>query len=164
MSFERKKLVKSIAPTLATGLGGTMAGLAKKAITGALLGEENATDDLKIAEQAVMAANPDALLKLKEADNNFKLEMERLGVELEEIHAKDRDSARTLAKANMWPQIVLSAIMICGYFMIIFMEANDPELHIDDYLIGVLTGAIPMILQFWFGSSTGSKEKTNKIK
>jgi len=30
-------------------------------------------------------------------------------------------------------------------------------------ILGVLTAAIPMILQFWFGSSNGSKDKTAKL-
>jgi len=164
MKDQWKKLVSGVAPMLGTALGGPMGGIAAKAITGALLGEDNATDDLKVVEQAVKNATPDQLLALKKADNDFDVQMKELDFKLEDVRLKDVQDARDMAKSNMWPQIILSIVMIVGYFWIVYLEASDPALDIDDYLLGVLTGAIPMILQFWFGSSTGSKEKTHKLK
>jgi hypothetical protein len=50
-----------------------------------------------------------------------------------------------------------------GYY-VFATDAPQPDpalLQLFTLVFGVVTGAIPMILQFWFGSSTGSKEKTD---
>ena len=163
MSVDWKKIVGTVAPGIATALGGPLAGLAVKALGGALGLGEGASEDAVAA--AVTGANPDQLLAIKQADQAFKVKMRELGVDLTKIEAADRASARELAKANMWPQIVLSTVYTVGYFMMmyLFMTGNvevatnlKAEFNI---VLGVMTAAQTMIMQFWFGSSSGSKEK-----
>lgn len=92
MAFDWKSIVKTIAPALGTALGGPMAGIATKFIADKFLGNPEATEK-EIAE-AVFSATPDQLLKLKELDNSFNLEMKRLDVDVYNIDYLDRDSAR----------------------------------------------------------------------
>ncbi|MGB1239353.1 MAG: hypothetical protein ACPG4U_14135, partial [Pseudomonadales bacterium] len=106
---------------------------------------------------------------IKEADQQFLTEMKKLDIDVFALEVEDRQNARELAKVNMWPQIVLSALFILGYFgilgiLVYFYDAdiNDRIFGILNTVIGVLTAAIPMILQFWFGSSLGSKQKDKK--
>lgn len=172
-----KDIVRSIAPTLGTALGGPMAGAATKFIANKLLGKEDATQSE--IEEAIMGATPEQLVKLKEIDNQFKLDMKNLEIDVYELEYKDRDSARKLFAVNIWPQIVLSAIFVIGYFGVLYFllhagmpaegeEAKGVQLMINNpvftTILGVLTAAIPQILGFWFGSSLGSKEKTSGLK
>ena len=93
-----KNLLGSIAPTFATALGGPMAGMAVKALSGALLGHEDATEaDIGLA---MANASPSDLLKIKEADNAFKLEMQKNGIDLEKIAADDRANGRGMKRAD----------------------------------------------------------------
>jgi len=64
-----KKIIGTVAPTVATALGGPLAGAATRAISSALLGKENATE-LEIA-QAVENATPEQLVALKKVDVEF---------------------------------------------------------------------------------------------
>ena len=73
-----------------------------------------------------------------------------------------------LAKStSIIPQVVLSALFIVGYFtMMGLFFSNTLEIPMSDVfnvLAGVLTAAIPQILSFWFGSSHGSKQKTEAL-
>lgn len=160
--FDWKGFVGSVAPTLATALGGPMAGMATKAIADAL-GVDN--EEIEISK-ALATANPETLVKLKEIDKNFDIEMKKLNISLEEIAYKDRDSARNLFRVDKRPQIALSALFIVGYFVILSLMLAGvftiPEGLMEPVLLllGMLSREVPTIMQFWFGSSTGSKDKT----
>ena len=158
-----KKIVGNLAPTLATALGGPLAGTATKYIADKLLGNESATEaDI---EAFISGANPEQLAKLKEIDNKFAVDMAKLDVDVFKLEVEDKKSARQLAEKNMWPQITLSVIFIGGYFALVFVLFSGKVTITDDIrdmaniLLGVLTASIPSIMQFWFGSSHGSKTK-----
>ena len=159
-----KDIVKAVAPTLGVALGGPMGGAATKFLTDKLLGDNGGnSEDI---ESFILGASPEQLAELKKIDNEFKIKMRDLNIDVFELESKDRDSARGLYRVNVWPQIVLSAIFIIGYFAILYMlfsgevSISESQRDVVNILLGVLTAAVPQILSFWFGSSLGSKEKT----
>lgn len=165
MKFDWKSVVKTVAPALGTALGGPMGGMATRAIAGVLLGDEDAAEDA--VEQAVKTANPDMFLKLKEADNAFAVKMKELSVDLEKINQEDRSSAREMAtKTTLLPQMVLSGIFILGYVAVLYsvfsggVGINAEDRPMAMILVGMLSAGVTQILNFFFGSSSGSKEKT----
>ena len=167
MSFDWRSLLGTLAPNLALAFGGPLAGTATKFLANALLGDENANeDDIALALQM---ATPEQLAKLKEIDADFKVEMKKLDIDLVKIANADRDSARGLFKVNMWPQILLSAFFVIGYFIILYSLISGAIViapAIKDtiiLLLGILTREVPTIMQFWFGSSNGSKTKSYKL-
>lgn len=162
-----KKLIRTLAPTISTALGGPLAGTATRYLLGEFLGGEGTEAQL---EEALKNASPDQLARIKEIDNKFQIDMERIGVDLAAMEIDDRKDARSLARVNMWPQMILSVIFITGYFSLLSLVFSG-KIAIDDsirdmsnILIGVMTVNIPMIMQFWFGSSHGSKQKTKSIE
>lgn len=166
--FDWKSLVSSVAPTLATALGGPFAGMATKAIAGALLGNENA-GEAEIAA-AIQGAGPDTLFALKQADLAFETRLAELGVDLEKIAAADRDSARDMAKTTtLIPQAVLASVFVVGFAAVLYavftgevsLEGSAKEAGM--ILLGILSAGITQILNFFFGSSAGSKEKTAQM-
>lgn len=170
--FDWKSLVKTVAPALATALGGPLAGVATQAIAKAVLGEGNENADEAVVAEAIRTASPETLLKLKEAEFEFKKRMAELGVDLEKLAVQDRSSARQMAALNMKPQILLTFLFISIYFAVssatmYFLfedgEVNKEILVLVSTLLGVFTGEVPRIMAFWFGSSTGSKEKTARL-
>lgn len=156
-----KEVLAAVAPTLATALGGPLAGTAVAIIGRKLLGKDDATEDDIAA--ALQGADPVELLKLKDADSQFKKDMKALDVQ-------DRQSARKLAiDTSIAPQVILSVIYTAGYFWLMFMLISG-DVTIPDAingmvmaLIGVMTAAQAQIMNFWFGSSSGSKQKTDKL-
>lgn len=168
MKFKWKDLVRSVAPVIGTALGGPLGGVAARTISKVLLGHENASEEE--LEQAVLNANPEQLLALKNADNQFKKDMKALDVELDKAKLEDVQDARGMAIANMWPQIILSTVFIGGYFHVVASLISgdivipEGQAQIVNVLVGVMTVGVTNIMQFWFGSSIGSKEKTVKLR
>lgn len=164
-----KQILSGIAPTIATALGGPMAGAATKFIAGSLLGDENASE--KQIEEFVLGANPEQLAVIKQIDNDFEVKMKELNVDLQRIAVDNTKSARDMAtKTTLTPQMVLSVLFVGGYFVILFLLMSGHitiETAIKDtvlLLLGLLTREVPTIMQFWFGSSFGSKKKADKIE
>lgn len=161
-----KGLVGAVAPMLGTAIGGPFGGVAGKMIQDALgVGdEESALEMLK--------ADPDALLKIKNLEADFKTKMRELGIKEQQLHAVDRDSARKMATdKGIAIQATLTGLFMAGYFGLMYLFfTSDLTAGLSDWekgqlgiLVGVLTAAIPQMLSFWFGSSEGSKRKTAQL-
>lgn len=163
-----RSIIETLAPTIASALGGPLASGAVRYLSAKLLGREDASEE-ELAK-AIAGASPSDLAKLRKIDADFKVEMERVGVDIFALVVSDRKSARDLAKINMLPQIILSTVFILGYFVLVFIlfsgqiKIDDSIRDMSNVLIGVITANVPSIMQFWFGSSHGSKQKTEDIK
>ena len=71
-------LVRTVAPSIASAVGGPLAGMATRAISEALLGKPDGTEEE--LTQAVATATPEQLLALKQAENEFSIKMrEQIG-------------------------------------------------------------------------------------
>lgn len=162
-----KRVLGSLAPTLAAAFGGPVAGTAAKFLADKLLGKPDASQ--AEIEAGILGATPEQLATLRELDNEFRIAMEKINVDVFALEVDDRKSAREMAKVNMWPQVALSILVIGGYFILVYMlfsgemKLTDGMAQMGNVLIGVLTAVIPMVFQFWFGSSHGSKSKTAAI-
>ena len=166
-----KKTLATLAPTVATALGGPLAGMATKVVADKLgLKQTDPTKREAAIEAVIMGGDPTELAKVREAEQAFELEMERMGIERDKLNAQDRGNARAMAIAKgMGPQIMLSAIYTAGFFGLMYGvffghvtvdESMEPTMNI---LLGVLGAGQAQIMNFMFGSSSGSKAKTEKM-
>lgn len=160
-----KSIVSTIAPTIGTALGGPLGGVAMK-----FLADKFTGGDTGEVEDYLLSASPEALKDLKTADMEFRKHMADLGVRLEEIASQDRSDARLLAREKgIKVQAGLSLGYTVGYFgtlgfFIMGWTQIDPAMNgMVTTLIGALGAAQLQILNFWFGSSRGSKEKTELL-
>ena len=164
ISDKAKSVIATVAPTLGVALGGPLGGLAGQVIAAAVGG-----GDSKKVEDALLTQNPETLLALRKAEQDFNLQLEQLGVERERIAMADRASAREMAKVDMKPQMWLSGLFVGGYFgLLALMMTGSIEItgvakDQMPLLLGVLTAGIPVILQFWFGTSSGSQLKSHLL-
>lgn len=159
-------LLGQVAPTIATALGGPLAGLAVKTISEAMFGHPDANESEVSA--ALMGATPDQLQKLKETDATFKLKMKELDIDLEKISAADRDSARNMQiHTNDWIPRAMAIMVTFGFFGILtwLLTKGVPPTGSETliYMLGALGTAWTGIVQFYFGSSAGSKTKTDAL-
>jgi len=159
-------LIGSVAPTLATALGGPLAGMATKALSQALLGNEDGSDD--DIQEALRTASPEQLASVKKIDADFKVKMKSLDIDLERIAVDDRKSARDMQKeVKDWIPRALAISVTFGFFAIlIYMlvyglptTGNEALL----LLLGALQTAWGGIIAFYFGSSSGSQKKDQMI-
>lgn len=167
MKKELITFIRTVAPTVATAFGGPLAGMATRAVSQALLGKPDA--DTTELEAALAGASPSDLLKLKELETSFKLEMERLGVDLERVHAGDRDSARKrqIALKDATPGI-LGVVSFAGFFGILvafmFLEVPDKSMQPLLIMLGALASIVIQVTHYYFGSSKGSADKSKAME
>lgn len=171
MAFDWKRLLGTVAPTIATAIGGPFAGLAVKAI-GTALGLGEGASEADIAAK-LAGATPADLLALKKADQEFALEMKKLDVDLERIAGADRDSARKReAEVKDWTPRILAAVVVGGFLGTVYMVLagyvdglKDPmTATLTGTLIGYVSAKADQVVSYYFGSSASSKAKDETIK
>ena len=159
-------ILATVAPGLATAVGGPLAGVAAQAITGALTGE--ATPDLETVERALTSAKPEDLVKLKAAEAEFARAMKDADIDLEGIAADDRADARARqVKTGDNTPAYLGFAIILGFFgalsFVFFVGLPDAGSEIVLIMIGVLGTMTTQVANYFFGSSVGSKTKEATI-
>jgi hypothetical protein len=164
MSFDWKKTLATVAPGLATALGGPLAGVATKALSDALLGKPDGTAD-ELA-QAMTAGGTDALLKLKEAENQFQVRMKELAIDLDRVHQADRASARTAnveggtQKRVFWLTCLIFVVVIGVEAAVLFLGVpHGTDQQMVGRILGTLDAALLAALYYTYGSSAGSARK-----
>jgi hypothetical protein len=159
-------LLGQLAPSIATALGGPLAGVAVKTLSSALFGHEDGTEE-QISE-AMASATPDQLAAIKKIDADFKVQMKSLDIDLERIAAGDRDSARQMQVATKdWTPKALAYIITFGFFgaLIYILMFGIPKSGTEVILmmLGSLSTSWTGVTQFYYGSSLGSKQKTDAL-
>jgi len=167
MAFDWKSIVKTVAPTIATVLGGPLAGMGVRAISEALLGNPNGTEaEIEIALQGT---SPETLLKLKDAENKFKLDIKKLDLDITKLDYDDADSARRrqMTVQDRTPDI-LAYLLITAFvgalmslYNIEIPEGNKASIYAMLATLGTLTIAA---MAYFHGSSRGSARKDAAIQ
>lgn len=167
-SIDWRSIVGTVAPTIATALGGPLAGMAVNAVSQAVLGKPNGSET-EIANAIAASNNPDTLLKLKQAENDFAAKMQQMNIDLEKIAAEDRASARAreIAVRDKTPT-VLAYLYTFGYFVVLGyvfkFGVSESAKELVNVLIGILSAAEVGIISYYFGSSSGSAAKSATIE
>lgn len=159
-------VLQTVAPTIATAIGGPVAGIAVKALT-SVFGLSDDAPPEQVAAQ-IAGATPDQLLALKQADNEFKTRMAELGIDLERIAADDRKSARDMqAAVKSYIPGTLAFVVVGGFLLTVFGVLSGQFLILQDplaaatggTLIGYVSAKADQVIGFYFGSSASSARK-----
>lgn len=161
--------IKTIAPTVASALGGPLAGAAVSAI-GSLFGiKEPTTDKIQAAiENAQMTGQQ--ISDLRQLEMRLKSEEAERGFKYAELEFKDRDSARKsnvdggTQKMLFWLSLFLLAITLGSELVVLF---NGYPKEIADIIVGRILGLMDsvalMVLAYWYGTSNGSARKSDLL-
>ena len=158
-----KNILAGIAPQLAHALGGALAGAAVSQISRVILGSPDGDDQVLI--DAIERATPEQLVELQKAEQEFQLALRHANLEEQRIDAADRGSARR-RQVDMqdWTPSVIGALIILGFFIVLgamvarrLPEGTETEFSI---MLGALATMTAAVVNYFFGSSAGSKEKT----
>lgn len=151
--------LEQLAPTIATCLGGPLAGMAVTAVSKALgIAPEEVQNVISSGklDAAQVAAIQMAELELKKQAQSMNLDFAKL-------IAEDKKSARDMQIATKsWLPSVLAVLIIGGFGTVTALKvmgyavAADPT--IQDLLTTLRDGVI-LVLSFYFGSSSGSQAK-----
>jgi hypothetical protein len=155
----------------ATGIGGPLLPIVARQIGRALNKDVPPTEDgINTAIIEASAADPDALLKLKQVDANLELELAKIGLTADQLAASDRANARArevaLGGRDRVPMI-LAFTTTAGFFLLltVLIFRGVPQTS-HDIVIGmtsILGGMTVGVNGYYFGSSSGSAKKTDAI-
>jgi len=154
--------LKSIAPTLATALGGPLAGLAINAVSSAL-----GIDPDKVQETISSGKlTADQIASIQQAELALKARAQELGLDFAKLAVDDRKSAREMqinTKSFIPP--ALAILVTLGFFGILVgmmmetFKTSEPLM----LMLGSLGTAWTGIIAYYFGSSAGSAAKSELL-
>lgn len=156
--------LKTLAPTVASALGGPIAGMAIGALTEALGGDEQRAKDILASGQL----KSEDVAAIKQAEIALKQREKELGLDFAKLEAADRDSARKMQmtlKSNV--PAILSFVVTLGYFSILGGMMLGVLQMVDSQALLIMLGSLGtawgMVMSFWFGTTSNSTNKTEII-
>jgi len=153
------QLLRSVAPALATAVAGPLGGAAVSAIA-----KQFGVEDTVEAVTKAVVEDPEAAFKLAQIDlETLKVQhantadardMQKIALQQSDLFSK----RFTMYLTTFWS---VAATVYIGF--ITFSVIPDKNIRFADTILGFVLGTVlATMLNFWFGSSIGSKEKDKK--
>jgi len=154
MKFDKiAGLIGSVAPTIATALGGPLAGTAASAIA-EVLGVNS--QDPRALEKAMANATPEQLTEIKKAELNFEARMKELDVDIFALETADIQNARANNAKDWTARAIALGTMgaFIGYVFLVTIQPPDANSDaIINLVLGYLGGMVSAVTSFYFGAS-----------
>jgi hypothetical protein len=155
--------LKSIAPTIASALGGPLAGLAVEAVSKAI--GIDPKDVQSTIESGKLTSEQIGQIKLAEIE--MAARAQELGLDFEKLSVEDRKSARDMQSStkSIIPSVLALSITV-GFFGILVGLMTEQFKTSDALMmmLGSLGTAWTGIIAFYFGSSAGSQAKDQLLR
>lgn len=158
--------LKTLAPTVATALGSPLAGAAVSAL-GSILGvsEPSQASIAKIFADGQLTS--EHLAEIRKLELQYQAEEKERGFKYAELAYKDRDSARSNSVAGgtmnklFWLSLWLLSTVLLAELCVLWLGIPHgvPEIIVGR-ILGMLDGVALQVMNFWYGTSHGSSEKT----
>lgn len=172
-----KDVIGSVAPGLATILGGPFAGAAVKVIADKVLGRPDASE-ADIAEAlATGSLSGEQIVALKAAENSLTVELAKVEQARDAAFIDDTKSARQqtvdLAASGSsisWAPVVISIVIVVGFFaciaLLFFIDRtwDERQANLLNVLFGALIPGFVQVCNYWLGSSAGSKRAGDSLR
>lgn len=169
-------VVAKLAPTIASCVGGPLAGgavTALESVFGITAASTQTVDDRQTAlAEAIEGATPAQLAAIRNADQQYAARMAEAGFKdtetLASLAVQDTTSAREMqvATKSLTPPI-LTALITLGFFsllaLLMFHDVPDANKAIIDTVIGSLGTAWLVCVHFWFGSTDSGNRATDAL-
>jgi hypothetical protein len=166
-------ILQQVAPTLAMALKGPFAAVAYRYIQDNLPAGSEVSGTSPQEVLRTLLADAKNLQLIKSLDQPFRLEMQKLDVDLQTLENSTggtQPKVLTRDTLGIRPQVIISALFLSAYFLmmagIFYVEISD-DLNMKtgnnslmdqlQILFGVLTAGVVQILSYWFGGALGKK-------
>ena len=160
--------LKTIAPTIATAMGGPLAGMAVDAI-GSALGMKDATKEQVKDLLASGTLTSDQMASIKQADASLKVRMKELEIDMEKVHAGDRNSAREMAAktGDVWTPRLMAIVVFAVWGAVNYKPfngtINGDMRELVARALGTLDAVLMAVIYYYYGSSSSSAAKTEAM-
>ena len=154
--------LKTIAPTIATALGGPLAGMAVSAVAKAI---GVSPDEVQsVISSGKLTAEQVASIQLAELE--LKKQAQSMNLDFAKLIAEDKKSARDMQIATKsWIPALLAVFVTIGFFGILLGLMTEHFKTSDALMLmlGSLATAWTGVMAFYFGSSASSQAKTELL-
>lgn len=184
--FDLKTFLLNIAPVIATGLGGPLAGTAVSVLSNAITGKPN-TPQAELEALVSKGLNPEQLAAITQANNDFELAMKEADIDLvkvnnahTEAYLADTQDARKV-NGNNENVFKLGIVVLTAFTVVISLAMygsyevltggiipKDPATVAAVFgfigtLLGYVSANAQQVISFYYGSSQGSSAKTDAL-
>jgi len=150
--------IEQIAPTIATALGGPLAGLAVDAVSKAIgVDPKDVQDTINTGKLSA-----EQIASIQQAELTLKTKAQEMGLDFEQLAVNDRKSARDMQMTvKSWIPPILAIGITIGFFGIMYgmMSGHVQSSEALMILLGSLGTAWTGVISFYFGSSASSQAK-----
>lgn len=166
------KVVKKVAPVLGGIIGGPPGAALGTGVSllASVLGVESEDPQPEEIMQAI-TGDPEALIKIKQMELTSQVQLQQLLLEETRAFLADRANARARETAIVeatggrdWTLYALGGGVVTGFFVlcVVLMKWPLPEgsSNVVLMLFGALSAGFGTVLQYFFGSSKSSTQKT----
>lgn len=167
-------LVTKLAPSIAAGLGGPLAGNAITALESVFgINTDGTTSDKQNALVGpINGATSDQLIALKKADQEYQVKMAELGFKdaeaLAALSVSNLDSARKREETvkDSTPRNLAYAVtsvfaLVLGFML--FADIPSGSRDLINIMLGMLGTSFVSIISYYFGSTAGSLAKSELL-
>jgi hypothetical protein len=158
------EIIKHSLPTIATAMGGPLAGLAAGFVADKLgVSDKTIANISEVLTKA--SSDPATMLELKRIDIDLQKFFANMEVDLEKVHSEDRDSARNreVQTKDNTPKI-LAYVVTAGFFgilsWILFKGFPKDNTEVVIYMLGSLSTAWTGVMAYYYGTTKSSADKT----
>ena len=150
--------IEQLAPTIASCLGGPLAGMAVEAVSKAIGVDPSAVQDT--INSGKLTA--EQIASIQQAEITLKAKAQEMNLDFEQLAIQDRKSARDMQTTNKsWIPPLLAIMVTLGFFGILtgMMSGRVTSSEALMIMLGSLGTAWTGIIAFYFGSSASSQNK-----
>ena len=156
------EFIQGVAPTVASAILGPLGGVAVAGL-GKIFGVESASVEAVTQLFQDGKMTPEQLAEIKKMELEFKAREQELGFSYADLEYKNTDSARKMQmETHSTFPATLSGVISVGFFAVLFWMLFDPTVVNSPPLLimlGALGSAFGAVINFWLGSTSGSKAK-----
>ncbi len=157
---ELGKQVANFAPLLGSALGPIGSGV------GALIASEFGTENTPEAINHHLINNPEAQVKLREIELSHKAELQKLAVENTRLELADKANARSAHKQSFMPAMLsvgLTVLIAAIVSLLFWVDIPSGSREVLFMLLGVVIKEWGSAMQYWFGTTRSSADKTRMM-
>ena len=113
--------------------------------------------------------NAEQMAAIKAADADLKIKLKQLDIDIERVHAGDRDSARQMAAktGDVWtPRVIAMVVFIVWgavQYKVFSSVIPDGMRELVARMLGTLDAVLMAVVYYYYGSSSGSAAKTQAL-
>ena len=151
------KKIADFAPLLGSALGPVGAGV------GALISSEFGTENTPDAINRFLIGNPEAKVKLKEIELTHKTKLQQIQLETLQAELGDKANARQAHNQSKMPaylSVGLTVLIALLVFLLFYVDVPAGSREVLFMLLGVVVKEWGSAMQFWFGTTRSSADKT----